>query len=75
MNSHFRSYILMSGLHPPKKSHGSSQLACTCQMAQLWIPLIHTLLKLDLVQDIAICHSKHSFGFSVCVPMSLASFG
>ena len=38
-------------------------------------PLIHTLLDFNMAQDIAIYHSKHSFGFLVCVPMSLASFG
>ena len=42
MNSHFRSYILMSGLHPPKKPHGSGQLACTCQMAQLSITSLNS---------------------------------
>jgi len=28
-------------------------------------PLIHTLLKFNLAQDMAICRSKHSFGFLV----------
>ena len=56
MNAHFRSYILMSGLHPPKKSHGSSQLACTCKMAQFHITsLIHTLLDFNLAQDVGCC--------------------
>ena len=37
--------------------------------------ILHASLEFNLVQDIAIYRSKHSLGYLVCVPMSLASFG